>query len=128
VVTKSDGDNVFKAKAARTEYAQAMHFLQGHEAGWVPQALTCSAVTGEGIWSVYEMIELYRHKMIASGYLKQKRKEQLLEILKTQLDEQILRQAYRSMNLHARLQALSRKNTINPFREIEGLLDKGAKH
>jgi LAO/AO transport system kinase len=43
VVTKADGSNTDKAKAACAEYRRALHLMQPPESGWGPKAETCSA-------------------------------------------------------------------------------------
>ena len=121
VITKADGDNALKAKAARADYAQAMHFLQEHEAGWIPPTLTCSALTGEGLDELLDMLENYQHTMASSGYFAEKRQQQMFEILKENLDEKLLRKIYHEKHLHEQLKALSQKGLSNPFREADRL-------
>jgi LAO/AO transport system kinase len=121
VITKADGDNALKAKAARADYAQAMHFLQEHEAGWIPPTLTCSALTGEGLNELLDVLENYQHTMVSSGYFIEKRQQQMFEILKENLDEKLLRKIYHEKDLHEQLKALSQKGLSNPFREADRL-------
>lgn len=121
VITKADGDNALKAKAARSEYAQALHFLQEHEAGWVPPTLTCSAQTGDGLEELLDMLENYQHSMIANGYFEEKRKAQKFEILKENLDEKLLRKIYQEQQLDLKLKDLAEKGVNNPFREADRL-------
>ena len=121
VITKADGDNALKAKAARADYAQAMHFLQEHEAGWIPPTLTCSALTGEGLNELLDVLENYQHTMVNSGYFIEKRQQQMFEILKENLDEKLLRKIYHEKDLHEQLKALSQKGLSNPFREADRL-------
>ena len=44
VITKADGNNLEKAKAAKAEYAHALHLLQASESGWITQTKICSSV------------------------------------------------------------------------------------
>jgi len=121
VITKADGDNALKAKAARAEYAQAMHFLQEHEGGWIPPTLTCSALTGEGLDEVLDMFDQYQRAMISSGYFFTKRQSQMFDILKENLDEKLLRKIYQEKQLDDKLKALAEKGLSNPFREADRL-------
>jgi LAO/AO transport system kinase len=121
VITKADGDNAMKAKAARAEYAQAMHFLQEHEGGWIPPTMTCSALTGEGLDALLDMFDQYQQSMIGNGYFAKKRQQQMFEILKENLDEKLLRRIYEEKQLDEKLNDLSKKGLQNPFREAERL-------
>ena len=68
LITKADGSNMENAKAARSEYARAMHLLQAPESGWTPRVLTCSAVDNIGMNEVYDMIEEYRLFSASNDY------------------------------------------------------------
>ena len=57
VITKADGNNVQKAKSARSEYARALHFLPPAASGWHPEVSLCSSIDGTGIEAAYAMIE-----------------------------------------------------------------------
>jgi LAO/AO transport system kinase len=121
-ITKADGDNIIKAKGARTEYAQALHFLQEHEGGWIPKVITCSSITGEGLEEIYNMIGTYRSQMTSSGYLEERRKQQMFEIFKENLNERILKKFYQENNLNEKLKKLSAGDLINPFGEADKLI------
>ncbi len=121
VITKADADNTLPAKAAKAEYAQAMHFLQSHEAGWIPPAMVCSAHKGEGLEEIYDLFDRYKNSMQANGYFFEKRKRQQFEILREHLDELLLRKMYQQKALEQKLQQLSNVAIQNPFREAERL-------
>lgn len=121
VITKADGDNALRARAARAEYAQAMHFLQMHEAGWIPPTMTCSSQTGEGLEDVLDMLRQYQAQMTARGYLAHRRKTQMMEILRETLNERLLRRMYQEKGLEEKLQQLGDGQLLNPFREAERL-------
>ena len=44
IITKSDGDNIIKAKNAALTYKKALHLFPYLENGWIPQVNTCSAL------------------------------------------------------------------------------------
>jgi LAO/AO transport system kinase len=122
VITKADGANIEKAKAARTEFAHAMHLLQPPESGWIPRVMTSSAVENTGISEVYKMLEEFREKMILNGYLEHRRGQQKFEIFKESLDREILNEFYREHKLDQYLELISKKGIQNPFAEIEKIL------
>ncbi len=75
-ITKADGTNVDKANMARALYANALHLFPPTESGWIPTALTSSAVTKEGLPSILQKIEEYFALVKGNGYYRKKRREQ----------------------------------------------------
>lgn len=75
-ITKADGTNVDKASMARALYANALHLFPPTESGWVPTALTSSAVTKEGLPEILRTIEEYFTLVKGNGYYRKKRREQ----------------------------------------------------
>ena len=76
VVNKADGDNKLRAEQAKAEYNKVLHFLQPFTPGWKPQALTCSALEGDGVAAVWELVERFRDAMTESGVFAERRSEQ----------------------------------------------------
>jgi LAO/AO transport system kinase len=76
VINKADGDNLLKARRARVEFESALHLFPVASHGWQPPVKTSSALLGEGIPDIGDMIFNYRMAMTASGYLGRKRKLQ----------------------------------------------------
>lgn len=105
VITKADGDNVKKANIAAREYKGAMHLFPPNENDWIPEVFTCSAINGDNIDRVYEVILSFQNAMISKGYLEHTRREQdkkwLTETLKELLlsdfflDEEMLKELRR---------------------------------
>lgn len=77
-ITKADGDNVAAANRARADYAQALGLVPPRDAGWTPQVVTCSAVTGEGLLELWETLRTRRTALETSGRWDARRKEQSL--------------------------------------------------
>jgi LAO/AO transport system kinase len=55
-VNKADGDNKARAERARADYSAALHLLPQSSDGWIPRVLTCSALTGENIPAIWQMV------------------------------------------------------------------------
>jgi LAO/AO transport system kinase len=121
-ITKADGDNLVKARAARSEYAHALHLLQAPESGWTPKVLTCSATEDKGIREVMDMIDDYRAKMTANGYLQRHRQDQQMAILKEALDTEILQRTYARHDLDRKLSRLRESGIANPYQSLSDLL------
>ncbi len=79
VINKADGDNKLRANAARAEYTRALHYLSPATEGWPTRAYTCSALTGDGIANVWEVVEHFRAQTTASGVFAARRRAQTLE-------------------------------------------------
>lgn len=77
-INKADGDNRAQAERARAQYAGALHLLPASPDGWTPQVLTCSALAGEGIAEVWQMVLAHREVLAGNGFLAQLRNRQAL--------------------------------------------------
>lgn len=89
VINKADGDNVRKAKLTKTEFNRALHLFPAKKSGWIPTTATCSAITGDGIATVWETISQFLQQTKENAYFAQKRAEQneywLIETINEQL-------------------------------------------
>jgi LAO/AO transport system kinase len=126
VITKADGDNVQKAKIAKAEYANAIHLFPPSESGWIPKVELCSSVNNSGINEIYKLIDTYKNFSNANGYFNKKRKDQLIDILKETLNEEIVKQFYQTHQVDKKLSELSKKEVLDPYQEAYKLLNKKA--
>lgn len=126
VITKSDGDNIQKAKIAKAEYVNAIHLFPPSESGWIPKVELCSSVNNTGIKEIYQLIDSYKNFSSANGYFNKKRKDQLIDILKETLNEEIVKQFYLTHQVDKELNELSKKEVLNPYQEAYKLLNKKA--
>ncbi len=76
VINKADGDNVAKAKLAKTEFQRALHLFPPKKSGWTPLVSTCSAFEKKGIDTVWETIVAYQKMAQDNGYFETKRSAQ----------------------------------------------------
>jgi LAO/AO transport system kinase len=119
VITKSDSGNEEKAKIARNEYARALHLLQPSESGWIPRTATCSALTGEGIPGIVQMLNAFEILSNAGNYFKKRRFEQQVEIFRAALSDKMLHKFYREKDIENIVRSLRKQPNFNPFREAE---------
>ncbi|MFA5850809.1 MAG: methylmalonyl Co-A mutase-associated GTPase MeaB [Bacteroidales bacterium] len=75
-ITKTDGTNIDKATLAKALYSNALHLFPPTESGWVPTAITTSAVTKAGLQDVFDKITQYFKLTEANGYYLHNRREQ----------------------------------------------------
>jgi LAO/AO transport system kinase len=60
LVNKSDGDLAEAAGRTAADYQHALRLLRSATPGWQPEVLRCSALTGNGIPEVWQMVARYR--------------------------------------------------------------------
>lgn len=89
VINKADGDNIQRARLARAEYANALHLFAPAQSGWTAKVETCSALTGDGIEAVRNMISEYEHLTRENGYFMQRRLEQARETMLSTVGESL---------------------------------------
>ena len=80
-INKADGDLQTRAEQARSEYRAALRLFPVPADGWAAPVLTCSALTGEGIGGVWDVVLAHRAHLEASGHLARRRGEQALSWL-----------------------------------------------
>lgn len=122
VITKADGDNLNKAKAARSEYAHAMHLLQASESGWVARTQVCSSVSNEGIDEIYHMIEEYKLFVKTSGFFDKKRKEQQFDLFLSSIEEQLKNKFYASKDIKEKINSVKQSDLIQPFTQAKKII------
>lgn len=79
LINKADGKNEQLANLSKSEYANALHYIQHATKGWQTKAVTCSALSGKGIPEIWIMIREFEKITKKSGVFLQRRKEQSLE-------------------------------------------------
>lgn len=124
VITKADGDNVRKANAARQEYQNAMHLFPPTPSGWIPKAMTCSALEGTSISFVRDLIDSYVQHTQANGFFVHKRAEQdrfwMLETLKEAILADFFENKHAQVALKASQEAVV-KGEISSFEAADKL-------
>lgn len=89
LINKADGENKIKAQAARAEYNRALHYLTSATEGWHTRAYTGSAISGEGIENIWNVVERFKDNTQKSGVFEARRREQMREWLHTLVEEQL---------------------------------------
>lgn len=89
IVNKADGANKQKALVTRADYEQILHYIRPATEGWRTQAYTCSSLTGEGVWEIWDVITAFVEQMRISGLLQHRRQEQNLTWVKEMVDQYI---------------------------------------
>ncbi|MDO6389634.1 methylmalonyl Co-A mutase-associated GTPase MeaB [Pontibacter sp. BT731] len=78
-ITKADGENAMKAKAARAEYQNALHLHPMGASGWLPKVSVCSAMEQTGLDTIWQTIAAYLELTQQNGFFEKKRHSQNLQ-------------------------------------------------
>ena len=97
VITKSDGDNIQKAKNAALEYKRAIHLFPPMNNEWIPQVSTCSALENTGITEIHETIQKFDRQMTSNGWKTDNRKNQNNYWLHHSIKEELGNKRYKSL-------------------------------
>jgi LAO/AO transport system kinase len=89
LINKADGENRPRADALRIDYARALHFLPPATQGWTTRVGICSALTGEGVPDVWNMVMDFRTVTQDSGVFENRRRTQLLDWVHAMVDERL---------------------------------------
>ncbi len=127
VINKADGDNINKAKLAKTEFNRALHLFPAKKSGWIPTADTCSAITKEGIDSVWATILQYLELAKSNRYFEVRRQEQNQYWMLETINEQLKANFYNHPEIQILLQANKKAvsdNKVSPFTAAQTLLKR----
>jgi LAO/AO transport system kinase len=102
-VNKAEGDNVARAKAAAAEFNSALHILAPRSSTWQPLVMTCSAMSGDGIESLWSNVLKHRELTSASGDFAARRREQQVKWMWTLLEERFTARLRSDASMRAKL-------------------------
>jgi LAO/AO transport system kinase len=105
-VNKADGSNLPAAERTRAELQNALHYLPRPDSGWMPRAVTCSALTGAGISELWNCVEEYVRLTRASGWLARARRAQQKRWMREMVEQEIRRQFETHPAVRQNLEAL----------------------
>ena len=127
VINKADGDNINKAKLAKTEFNRALHLFPAKNSGWIPTVSTCSAIENIGIDAVWQTVSDYFKLVKTNHYFEQKRQEQNQYWMMETINEQLKSNFYNHPEIIKELEASKKavqNDEISPFAAAMNLLKK----
>ncbi|MEB1806153.1 MAG: methylmalonyl Co-A mutase-associated GTPase MeaB [Bacillaceae bacterium] len=125
-INKADGSNKQAALNARAEYNRLLHFLQPATKGWETQAYTVSALTGEGVPNIWEVIQKYEHQTKSSGVFDERRKQQMLDWVKTLIEDLLKTRFYQNEKVKENFPLIEKqliKGQTSPTLAVQSLLE-----
>ncbi len=102
-INKADGENKERAMKARAEFNRILYFLQSPTEGWTPKAFTCSALTGENIRGIWDVILKFENVTKDSGIFEKRRQAQLLEWVDWMIEDELKRRFFENKTVKAQL-------------------------
>ena len=87
-INKADGDNIAAANSARAEFDRALHILRpATDDQWMPKVVTSSALTGDGLDTIYDLIIEHRDLLETNGSFERRRSAQQLHWMWSLVEE-----------------------------------------
>lgn len=99
VINKADGDNIKKALMAKSEFSSALKYLTSPTPGWKSRVEICSALTGNGIPELWQIIQDFIETTKSSAVFYSRRKEQLLEWIFNIIEDELKRHFYENEHI-----------------------------
>ncbi|MCP4147726.1 MAG: methylmalonyl Co-A mutase-associated GTPase MeaB [bacterium] len=100
LVNKADGSNKPKAEMARNEYSMALKYLAPATMGWETLAHTCSALLGNGVPEIWNVIKTFEEKTRKTGVFEERRKNQSLEWVLAMIENYLKESFYNNPDVH----------------------------
>jgi LAO/AO transport system kinase len=126
-INKADGDNLVAAGQARAEFERALRILRPATADqWMPRVVTVSALTGEGLDAVSEIVAEHRAFLDGGGGLEKRRAAQRLSWMWSLVEEGLrarVREHPEVMRRIADLERQVREQTTTPAAAAEQILE-----
>ena len=108
LVNKADGEMLEAAGRTAADYQHALRLLRPATAGWQPEVLRCSALTGAGISEVWNKVEAFQ-KAVGKTAIAERRARQARAWLRAELADSLMEAFARHPDLARRLPALEAK-------------------
>jgi len=108
VVNKADGDMLATAKRSAADYQHALRLLRSPTAGWTPEVATCSAIAGNGVAEVWDIVDRFRQAVGEKG-IARRRAEQARAWMWNEVGETLLSELRRHPEIKRQMGVLERE-------------------
>jgi len=125
-VNKADGEHEVPARKAARELSGALRLLRTAETRWAPPVLTCSGLTGAGLDTLWEQVQLHHRTLAESGELAEKRRRQQVDWTWTMVRDTLLTRLQEHPGVRALAPDLEREvadGTLTPTLAAERILE-----
>lgn len=126
-INKADGDNEKAAEQARMEYKRAMHLFPPNASGWQPKVLTCSALYGKRIDTIWNEVTTYHEQATSIGWWTGQRSKQNVWWMRETIEEHLREWFYDNPEVKQELALLEQDvldGKTSPFQAADNLLKR----
>jgi LAO/AO transport system kinase len=126
-ITKADGENIARAERAKSEYTNALHLFPPTASGWIPQVMTCSSRSCNGISYVWDTVLEYSALTYHNGYFEKRRMEQSRYWMYETINQTLKDSFYNDSRIQKLLEKFEKKVLLGettPFTPARALLEK----
>lgn len=126
IINKADGDNVNRARIAKTEINRALHLFPTKNSGWQPKVITCSALNNDNINEVWTLIQDYTAWTQTNSYFENNRNQQSQYWMMDSIQEQLHVHFYNHPQIKDALNLQSKQvlnNQKSPFLAAQELFE-----
>ncbi|MBX3044562.1 MAG: methylmalonyl Co-A mutase-associated GTPase MeaB [Candidatus Kapabacteria bacterium] len=94
VINKAEGNYKDRANLTKASYSNALRLLTSATEGWIPKAMTCSALNNDGIEEVWSVINEFMINTKDSGIFEKRRNEQLINWVNSMVEDEVHRRFF----------------------------------
>ena len=126
-VNKADGDNLPVAALARGEYERSLSLMLPKASAWRARALTCSALTGDGLDELWTTIESHASFLKQSGAWSSQREAQRVGAMRRAIEHLLFArmQIDEALRTHAAaFEVKVRQGTMAPATAAQALVER----
>lgn len=127
VINKADGENLSLAQLTMKEYKQAIHYITNVTEGWETKVLLASALNGNGIKEIWQVIMDFCEKTKESGVFQLRRRKQILDWFHSLLKETVLNSFFQNpfvVKFLPELEDSIFKGQLTPTLAVEKLMNE----
>lgn len=127
IINKADGNNIDRAKLAKTQLQNALHLFPPSPSGWAAKVKTCSSLNKEGMDDVWDMIKDYHSATLDNGYFEHRRSEQSKYWMYESINEELKNSFYNNKVIKSQLADTEKKvlsAELSSFVAARQLLDR----
>ncbi|OYU85333.1 MAG: methylmalonyl Co-A mutase-associated GTPase MeaB [Flavobacterium sp. BFFFF2] len=127
IINKADGDNINKARLAKTEFQRALHYFPPKETGWIPKVQCCSAIEGAGVNEVWQLIQQFETEQKQNGHFEQRRRQQNQQWMRQTIQDQLFQSFMTHPAVQEQVSQLEQQvelGVISPFSAAQQLIER----
>ena len=127
IITKSDGDNIAKATAAKALYQSALHLFPKNENEWNTPVDTCSVFLRNSIENIWKTISAFEKQTKENGFFLKHRTEQSIKTFYDWINELLKEHFYSNLWIKNNVDTIIseiQKGNISPYQAGLNLLQQ----